>query len=526
MNNKMLSFSEFEVLYESYGLNTAEGYRNLMLMEAAAPPVTPTNAIAVPTNTAEAVKKETVEDIFAVFKKVENMGTGNKSLSEESPTGKTKTPVNQFKLIKYGEESGRVKILQKSLGIKETGIYDMSTLTAVKKFQKDNKLRVDGLVGPQTYTKILEVVQKITDKAKIDEEIAKLVKLSVNLIEDARFYAIFETTTVVTINNQTYILCVPAQDSKEKVEGLKKEGAIGSGFEWLEQAGQAIGKVIAYSLLGPVVITLAVAKGIISAGHTLIDYVTKGTASVVSSVVHGLGQIASWVLHTAEKTWNVLEKTADKVITGFCDIAAKAAKAAKKAGEALVAVASAIATGFRSGVAKVTDEIIKAGNVAWKTLKAIGQDVIATWKKIKDTEQAGFEVLKSAVKSGLDYIAKIPAKAQAMAISIGNTIVSTGQKVVEFSKNMINVAANGLVSGVKYVSKAAVAIVKGGVNLVGGMISSIGSGVKAVGDWMTSIVKESFIETGDKLWEEAAFETAQYFRNLAEESLNYYGYED
>jgi hypothetical protein len=522
----MLSFSEFEGLYESYGLNTAEGYQNLMLLEALTPPVTPAKAIAVPTNTAEAEKKETVEDIFAVFKKVENMGAGNKSLSEEAPTGKTKTPVNQFKLIKYGEESGRVKILQKSLNIKETGIYDMPTLTAVKKFQKDNKLRVDGLVGPQTYTKILEVVQNITDKAKIDEEIAKLVKLSVNLIEDARFYAIFESTTIITINKTTYILCVPAKDSSQKVEELKKEGAIGSGFEWIEKAGQAVGKVIAYSLLGPVIITLAIAKGMITAGHSIIDYVATGTANVFSSVVHGLGQIASWVLHTTGTAWNVIKETGEDVLKGFCALAAGAAKAATKAGEALVALASGMYTGIKSAVGEAKEFIIKTSQVAWDAIKDFGKDLIKTWKevdaKVKANKKAAMDYLSSAVKSGIEYIAQLPQKAKAMAISIGKTIKSTAETVIAVSKNMIGVAA----AGVQAIAKGAVAVVKGGVKFVGNVIIGAGKAMQSVGNWISNLFEELFIETGDKLWEEAAFETAQHFKYLAEESLNDYGYED
>jgi len=522
MNNKMLSFSEFEGLYESYGLNTAEGYQNLMLMEAEIPPATPAKALAVPSKTEEAEKKETVEDIFSIFKKVENIGAGNKSLSEESPTGKTKTPVNQFKLIKYGEESGRVKILQKSLGIKESGVFDKPTLTSVKKFQKDNGLRVDGLVGPQTYTKILEIIQKITDKAKIEEEIAKIVKLSINLIEDSRFYEIFESTTIVTINNKTYIICVPSKDASQKVEGLKKEGAIGSGFEWVEQAGQAVGKVIAYTLLGPVVITMAVAKGIISAGHTVMNYVAEGAANVFSSVVHGLGQVASWVLHAPQVAWNAVKETGEALFSGFCTLAATAVKGVQKAGEALVSVAAAIGSGIKSAVGAAAELVKKAGEVAWGAIKAVGQGVVKAWQGLAAAGKAGVDALNSGVKAGVNFLATTAKTvyngAKTVVKAVGNAISSTAQTVIAVSRTMIGVAA----AGVKTVAKAAVAVVAAGTKFVGNVISGIGKGISAVGDYMGSLFEELFTETGDKLWEELAFETVQDFKVLAEESLNDY----
>jgi peptidoglycan hydrolase-like protein with peptidoglycan-binding domain len=520
----MLSFSEFEGLYESYGLNTAEGYQNLMLMEAEIPPATPAKALAVPTKTADAEKKETVEDIFAIFKKLDNKAEGNQSISEETPAGTTKAPVNEFKLIRFGEESGRVKILQKSLGIKETGEFDKATLTAVKKFQKDNGLRVDGLVGPQTYTKILEIIQKITDKAKIDEEIAKIVNLSINLIEDPRYYGIFESTTIVTINNKTYIICVPAKDASQKVEGLKKEGAIGSGFEWIEQAGQAVGKAIAYTLLGPVVLTMAVAKGIISAGHTVMNYVAEGAANVFSSVVHGLGQVASWVLHAPQVAWNTVKATGEALFSGFCTLAATAVKGVQKAGEALVAVASAIGTGIKSAVGATAELVKKAGQVAWGAIKTVGQGVIKAWQGLAAAEKAGMDALKSAVKTGVTYLANTAKTvyngAKTVVKAVGNAITSTAKAAYNVSKTMIQGAANV----VKTIAKGAVTVVAGGVKFVGNVIQGIGQGISDVGDWMGSLFEELFAETGDKLWEELAFETAQDFKVLAEESLN--GYED
>ncbi len=70
--------------------------------------------------------------------------------------------VNTTSLIRYGEVSKRVELLQKFLvwyGIELTadGIFGDKTLSAVKKFQQDMGIAVDGIVGNDTIAKMQEV---------------------------------------------------------------------------------------------------------------------------------------------------------------------------------------------------------------------------------------------------------------------------------------------------------------------------------------------------------------------------------
>jgi len=57
-------------------------------------------------------------------------------------------------LLKKGSRGEEVKQLQTALSIGSDGVFGSGTEAAVKKFQKDNGLAVDGLVGPGTWEAI------------------------------------------------------------------------------------------------------------------------------------------------------------------------------------------------------------------------------------------------------------------------------------------------------------------------------------------------------------------------------------
>ncbi len=79
-------------------------------------------------------------------------------LGKPSPDPQIKELVDSPSLLKLGSSGPGVKVVQRELGIPETGQYDESTKSKVKEFQKDPKnldaagarLRVDGIVGPRT----------------------------------------------------------------------------------------------------------------------------------------------------------------------------------------------------------------------------------------------------------------------------------------------------------------------------------------------------------------------------------------
>lgn len=64
-------------------------------------------------------------------------------------------------LLKLGSKGEEVKQLQKKLGVTDTGNFGPLTETAVKKWQKENGLLDDGIVGDTTWGKLFENKQTI-----------------------------------------------------------------------------------------------------------------------------------------------------------------------------------------------------------------------------------------------------------------------------------------------------------------------------------------------------------------------------
>ena len=142
MKNRLLSFTEFNSLYESFGfMNESD--------EPVKPDFTPEDS------------SMSDEDLALLI---------GESIDEDEV-------VDQFAIIKMGEKSPRVSQIQKDLGVKSDGIFGKETLAAVKKFQTDNKLTVDGKVGVQTLRKMLEL-KGVKDTKKQDETIKKYTSKS------------------------------------------------------------------------------------------------------------------------------------------------------------------------------------------------------------------------------------------------------------------------------------------------------------------------------------------------------------
>jgi len=71
------------------------------------------------------------------------------------PTGNV--DMNRFNAALKGARGGRVRWLQRRLGIPENGRFDAVTESALRDFQDDNDLVSDGIVGPRTFAYLARV---------------------------------------------------------------------------------------------------------------------------------------------------------------------------------------------------------------------------------------------------------------------------------------------------------------------------------------------------------------------------------
>jgi hypothetical protein len=71
----------------------------------------------------------------------------------------TRSAVSKLPIIKLGSNNDRaVRVIQLVVGVNIDSIFGSKTLAAVKSFQSKHGLVADGIVGPKTFSKMLEVV--------------------------------------------------------------------------------------------------------------------------------------------------------------------------------------------------------------------------------------------------------------------------------------------------------------------------------------------------------------------------------
>ena len=466
MENKLLSFREFEGIYESYGFVTESADA-----VAAAPAPTKTENSVL---TKEGEPKEDVADLLSLFKK----------LAEELGVKEAEDPkINTLKPVKMGETSDRVKEIQKLLGLKDDGQYGVGTQKAVIAFQKENKIKIDGVVGVQTYGKMLEIKKGITDQAELEKKKDefkemgdKLSKEIISIINDPRYYEIYERIEIVVIKGVTYVICTPKKDAKSKLEALKTDGLISAGFEWLLLAGEAIGKAIVYTTLGVAVVALEVAKAMVNGAISAIKFLANGAMTVMSNIVYGLGQIGKWVYTKGGEAYNAIKQKAPEVWKGFLGVCSTVLKSSA---EGFVAFVGAIGN-YLKGVGEAIGTVLVAlGNLALEILKPIAKLLGIAWEGVK--------TLGAAAKSGLNWIAK---KGKAALTAIGNGIKSAYNAVVAKTKQIGSSVLSGLKSAGKAVTQA-----------VGKGITTAGNAMATFGGWVGELFESVYIETGNAIIE-------------------------
>jgi hypothetical protein len=475
MEKKILSFDQFEKVYEQqYFFNN-----EIEEAEDAAPAEDATAAPVVDPSTGEPT--DDIADLKDAFKElaVQDKKDGGDKVAESQMF---EAKPNTLKPAKVGETSDRVKDIQKMLGLEETGKFDMDLQVAVEKFQeeqqkKDPSVVVDGIVGNQTYGRLLKIKGGIKDKTEIDQKKTEFAKAGAavsgdavkNIIFDPRLHELYESVTIVKIGNETRIICIPKSDIATKIESLKASGILTASFDFVVAGAEAVGKALVYTVVGAVIIPLEIAKAMINGAISATKFVAKGIMAVVVPVAHGLAQVAKW---TAAKGKEIYAK----VTTGAEDVwkyfVANATKALATSKEGILSFCSA------------ANHFLGKAQEAGKTvlLAAVGTLAVAAelgWKGIKS--------LGGAVKAGWNKVASVAADA---AKKIKETIQS-GYTAV---KTTLQNAGNAVLNGMQKAKDSVKSAIKSGVQ-------SAGSALVAAGNWLKGMFESLFNETGDPIFE-------------------------
>ena len=78
-----------------------------------------------------------------------------KSIEEELKEECKKQGFDSYPMVRRGARGNITKIIQRILGVNADGIFGSETEKAVKRFQSKNGLLVDGIVGKETWKKLL-----------------------------------------------------------------------------------------------------------------------------------------------------------------------------------------------------------------------------------------------------------------------------------------------------------------------------------------------------------------------------------
>jgi peptidoglycan hydrolase-like protein with peptidoglycan-binding domain len=419
----------------------------------------------------EEAPNESLEEQEAFI--TEAMPKGTKPAAVKKTAG-----TNTLKIAKMGEESDRVKEIQKTLGLEPTGKFDKATKAAVEAFQTEQKksnseIIVDGKVGVQTFGLLLKVKKGLTDESEIEKQLEAFRKAGKNVISvgkgksialDPRFYDVFERIEIITNNGTTYVVATPKSDAAEKVEGLKKDNLIGAGFEWLLAAPLAVGKALVYTAVGVTVIGLEVSKAMVNGAIAAGAYVGEKVMSLASNVFYGIGQVAKWANSAASNVWANVKQGANAALGVWKGFTNKAKEVLKASGEGILAFAASVSASF-------TKASQAFRSFTHQAIMSVGKALNYAWEKTKD--------LGSLVKSGLTKIGD-GVKA------IVNKVQTAYTAVVDRAKSI----TNAVVGGIKSAGQGVINVAKSAVGVVGSTFT-------AFGNWLTGLSES--LEAGNGL---------------------------
>ena len=119
----------------------------------------------------KSIKKE-YNDLYS---NVQVANVDEDKAANEDPINMLEQELNESGDIRLGAVGENVKLVQRSLGLNEDGVFGPGTEQAVKEFQQRYGYKPDGIVGPQTWKALKENVESLGETASInnDDSLAK-----------------------------------------------------------------------------------------------------------------------------------------------------------------------------------------------------------------------------------------------------------------------------------------------------------------------------------------------------------------
>jgi len=404
MENKLLSFNEFETLYESFGFISEA-------LEANELDFTPKKADVTSNDLINLFAEEAMEEAL-------------------NP--------REFMAIMKGEKSDRVKELQKNLGLTADGTFGDDTVKKVKEFQTANKLTVDGKVGVQTLRKMLELKGDKNPDKTIEVKYIKVTTpgQAKSAGIDPELLNLYDIT-IVNNGETQYVILIPRKDSAAKAKVLQAKGAF-KGLEWLAEGAKYFGKALIYTATGLTLVGLEIAKAMISGIASASKFIVGGGAYVMGAAIQGIVNIGKWARAADKAIYAKISTAANEFWTGFCTGFVKnSSKLGKASMSALVA--------FMTGVKAVAYTLTGIALAAFKSVATFLYPAAKAW-------------VDAGVAAG-DFIAKgmawIAQNVKNGAIAFKNTIVSGWESTKTITQNAWNGAKAAAQSGGDAMYKAA-----------------------------------------------------------------------
>lgn len=108
-------------------------------------------------------KKKYTKAELSSIKQVSN----TRQIPQNQPI-QSSSPTTFSENIKLGSKGEQVKLIQAKLGVRVDGIFGQETLKAVKKFQTDNQLTPDGIVGERTFRRLFPQVSTVDTRPTLN----------------------------------------------------------------------------------------------------------------------------------------------------------------------------------------------------------------------------------------------------------------------------------------------------------------------------------------------------------------------